>query len=180
MALLLRISQRIDALNRIVGRAASWLILIAVLVSAGNAVSRKALNLSSNAMLEVQWYLFSAVFLLCAGYTLLNKEHVRVDLVLSRFGRRGHLIVEIFGTLVFLMPLTVLIMVLSWSPFVEAWTSGEVSANAGGLIRWPVKLLIPVGFALLLLQAVSELIKDFSELRRLGHAEVESRPAGRS
>lgn len=180
MDLLLRISARIDALNRIVGRAVSWLILIAVLVSAGNAVSRKVLNLSSNAMLEVQWYLFSAVFLLCAGYTLLNKEHVRVDLLLSRFGRRGHLIVEIFGTLVFLVPLAVLIMVLSWPPFVDAWTSGEVSANAGGLIRWPVKLLIPVGFALLLLQAASELIKDFSELRGLRKSGSDSRQDARS
>lgn len=169
MTFLLRISRRIDALNRVVGRAVSWLILLAVLVSAGNAVSRKTLNLSSNAMLELQWYLFSAVFLLCAGYTLLNKEHVRVDLLLSRLGRRGHLIVEIAGTLLFLLPLTVLILVLSWQPFVDAWTSGEVSANAGGLIRWPVKLLIPVGFGLLLLQAASELIKDISELRRLGH-----------
>ncbi len=180
MALLLRISQRIDALNRFVGRAVSWLILVAVLVSAGNAVSRKALNLSSNAMLEVQWYLFSAVFLLCAGYTLLNKEHVRVDLLLSRLSRRGHLIVEIIGTLLFLVPLAVLIMVLSWAPFVDAWTSGEVSANAGGLIRWPVKLLIPVGFALLLLQAASELIKDFSELRQLGQAGSGPRPDAQS
>ncbi len=170
MALLLRISQRIDALNRIVGRAVSWLILVAVLVSAGNAVSRKTLHVSSNAMLELQWYLFAAVFLLCAGYTLLNKEHVRVDLLLSRLGRRGHLIVEIGGTLFFLLPMTILIMVLSWPPFVDAWTSGEVSANAGGLIRWPVKLLIPIGFGLLLLQAVSELIKDVTELRRLGQA----------
>lgn len=180
MALLLRISQRIDALNRFVGRAVSWLILVAVLVSAGNAVSRKVLNLSSNAMLEVQWYLFSSVFLLCAGYTLLNKEHVRVDLLLSRLSRRGHLIVEIIGTLLFLVPLAVLIMVLSWPPFVDAWTSGEVSANAGGLIRWPVKLLIPVGFALLLLQAASELIKDFSELRQLGQAGSGPRPDAQS
>lgn len=168
MDALLRICHRIDALNRVVGRAVSWLILIAVLVSAGNAVSRKALNLSSNAMLELQWYLFSAVFLLCAGYTLLSKEHVRVDLVLGRLTPRGKLRVEILGTLLFLTPMTVLIMVLSWSPLAAAWTSGEISPNAGGLIRWPVKLLIPLGFALLLLQAFSELIKDWAALRRLG------------
>ena len=172
MASLLRLSALIDALNRAIGRAAGWLVLAAVLVSAGNAVSRKALSLSSNAMLEIQWYLFSGVFLLCAGYTLLNKEHVRVDLLYSKLGRRKQLLVEIFGTLVFLLPMVTLILILSWPPFVHAWESGEMSSNAGGLIRWPVKLLIPVGFLLLLLQALSELIKDFAELRglRSGHA----------
>lgn len=164
MASLLRLSALIDALNRAVGRATGWLVLVAVLISAGNAVSRKTLNLSSNAMLEIQWYLFAAVFLLCAGYTLLNKEHVRVDLVYARLTRRNQLLVEIFGTLAFLLPMVLLILVLSWPPFVEAWESGEMSSNAGGLIRWPVKLLIPIGFLLLLLQALSELIKDVAEL----------------
>lgn len=167
MASLLRLSALIDATNRVVGRAAGWLVLAAVLVSAGNAVSRKALSLSSNAMLEIQWYLFAAVFLLCAGYTLLNKEHVRVDLIYSRLSRPHQLLVEIFGTVAFLLPMVTLILVLSWPPFVEAWTSGEMSSNAGGLIRWPVKLLIPIGFLLLLLQAVSELIKDVAEYRDL-------------
>lgn len=164
MASLLRLSALIDALNRAVGRATGWLVLVAVLISAGNAVSRKTLNLSSNAMLEIQWYLFAAVFLLCAGYTLLNKEHVRVDLVYARLSRRNQLLVEIFGTLAFLLPMVLLILVLSWPPFIEAWESGEMSSNAGGLIRWPVKLLIPIGFLLLLLQALSELIKDVAEL----------------
>lgn len=164
MASLLRLSALIDALNRAVGRATGWLVLVAVLISAGNAVSRKTLNLSSNAMLEIQWYLFAAVFLLCAGYTLLNKEHVRVDLVYARLTRRNQLLVEIFGTLAFLLPMVLLILVLSWPPFIEAWESGEMSSNAGGLIRWPVKLLIPIGFLLLLLQALSELIKDVAEL----------------
>ncbi|MGO4391830.1 TRAP transporter small permease subunit [Variovorax sp. M-6] len=164
---LLRASRLIDALNTAVGKASYWLILVAVLISSGNAVVRKAFNMSSNSLLEIQWYLFAAVFLLCAGYTLLNKEHVRVDLIHSRLSRRKQLWVEIFGTLFFLAPMTLLILVLSWAPFVDAYTSGEVSSNAGGLIRWPVKLLIPVGFALLLLQGVSEVIKDVAELRGL-------------
>ena len=172
MNLLLRVAHLIDMLNRRVGRATYWLILVAVLISSGNAVARKTLNLSSNAMLEIQWYLFAAVFLLCAGYTLLSKEHVRVDLIFSHLSRRKQLLVEIFGTLLFLAPMTALILVLSWSPFVDAWTSGEVSANAGGLIRWPVKLLIPVGFALLLLQGLSELIKDVAAFRLLGRGEA--------
>lgn len=162
---LLRASRLIDALNTAVGKASYWLILVAVLISSGNAVVRKAFNMSSNSLLEIQWYLFAAVFLLCAGYTLLNKEHVRVDLIHSRLSRRKQLWVEIFGTLFFLAPMTLLILVLSWAPFVDAFTSGEVSSNAGGLIRWPVKLLIPVGFGLLLLQGASELIKDVAELR---------------
>ncbi len=163
---LLRASRLIDALNTAVGKASYWLILIAVLVSSGNAVVRKAFNMSSNSLLEIQWYLFAAVFLLCAGYTLLNKEHVRVDLIHSRLSRRQQLWVEIFGTLFFLAPVTLLILVLSWAPFVDAYTSGEVSSNAGGLIRWPVKLLIPVGFGLLLLQGASELIKDVARAAR--------------
>lgn len=164
---LLRASRLIDALNTAVGKASYWLILVAVLISSGNAVVRKAFNMSSNSLLEIQWYLFAAVFLLCAGYTLLNKEHVRVDLIHSRLTRRKQLWVEIFGTLFFLAPMTLLILVLSWAPFVDAYTSGEVSSNAGGLIRWPVKLLIPVGFGLLLLQGASEVIKDVAELRGL-------------
>ena len=172
MEFLLRASRMIDALNGVVGRATYWLLLAAVVISSGNAVIRKAFSMSSNAMLEIQWYLFAAVFLLCAGYTLLKREHVRVDLIHSRLSRRNQLRVEIFGTLFFLAPVTGLILVLSWAPFMDAFTSGEVSANAGGLIRWPVKLLIPVGFALLLLQGVSEVIKDAAELRAL------KRPSG--
>jgi TRAP-type mannitol/chloroaromatic compound transport system permease small subunit len=167
MSFLLQMSRAIDAINRIVGRASYWLVLVAVLISSFNAISRKTLDLSSNAMLEIQWYLFAAVFLLCAGYTLLNNEHVRVDVIFGRLSRRKQLIVEIFGILVFLGPMTLLILVLSWAPFMDALTSGEVSSNAGGLIRWPVKLLIPVGFGLLLLQGASELIKNIDELRRL-------------
>ena len=172
MERLLRAARAIDAINRVVGRTAGWLILIAVLVSAGNAVVRKTLNMSSNAMLEIQWYLFAGAFLLCAGYTLFNKAHVRVDVFVARLSRRKQLWIEIFGTLFFLVPVTALILVLSWQPFVDAWTSGEISPNAGGLVRWPVKLLIPIGFALLLLQGVSEIIKDVAELRGLGNSKV--------
>lgn len=181
MKLLLSLSRAIDATNRAVGRAAYWLVLIAVLISTFNAISRKTLSISSNAMLEIQWYLFSAVFLLCAGYTLLSNEHVRVDVVFGRLSRRKQVAVEIFGLLFFLAPMTVLILVLSWGPLVGAYASGEVSSNAGGLIRWPVKLLIPLGFGLLLLQGVSQLIKnihEYLELRRDDKLQQSSGNAG--
>ena len=182
MTLLLRLSRAIDALNRAVGRATYWLVLVAVLISSFNAIVRKTFSMSSNAMLEIQWYLFSAIFLLCAGYTLLTNEHVRVDVLFGRLSRRKQLAVEIFGLLVFLGPMTLLILILSWEPFMDAFVSGEMSSNAGGLIRWPVKLLIPVGFALLLLQGLSELIKNIDEYRRLadpaGDAELVSPIAG--
>jgi TRAP-type mannitol/chloroaromatic compound transport system permease small subunit len=171
LKILLRISSTIDGLNARVGSLVQWLILVAVLVSAGNAVSRKALNLSSNGMLEIQWYLFSAVFLLCAGNTLRNNGHVRVDLVYAHLSRRIQLLIEVFGAVFFLAPLVTLMLWLSWTPFVQAWTSGEVSANAGGLIRWPVKLLIPIGFSLLLLQGFSQFIKSIDGLQRLRRGE---------
>lgn len=167
---LLKLASGIDALNRLAGQAARWLVLVAVLISAFNAISRKAFSISSNGLLEIQWYLFAAVFLLCAGYTLLGNEHVRVDVLLSRLSRRKQLFVEIFGLVFFLMPMAVLVLALSWAPFMDAYASGEMSSNAGGLVRWPVKLLIPVGFMLLLLQALSQLIKTVDELRRLPEA----------
>lgn len=171
---LLKLASGIDALNRLVGQAARWLILVAVLISAFNAMSRKAFSISSNGMLEIQWYLFAAVFLLCAGYTLLNNEHVRVDVLLSRLSRRKQLMVELFGLVFFLMPVTLLVLALSWAPFMDAYTSGEISSNAGGLVRWPVKLLIPVGFMLLLLQGLSQVIKTIDELRRLPRAPAQA------
>lgn len=155
----LRISAAIDATNRKVGAGVSWLILAMTLVSAANAVSRKAFNASSNAFLEIQWYLFAAVFLLAAGYTLLNNEHVRVDIVNTRFAVRTRLWIELFGTLFFLAPLTLLVLWYGWPYFVESFTSREISLQAGGLILWPVKLLIPAGFLLLLLQGASQVIK---------------------
>lgn len=165
MKVFLALARLIDALNERVGRAIGWLVLAAVLVSAGNATVRYSLNLSSNAWLEIQWYLFSAVFLLGAGYTLKKNEHVRIDVVAGRLSRRGQAWIDIIGGLLFLMPMAVIIMVLSWPMFTQSYIGHEISGDAGGLLRWPVKLLIPVGFALLVLQGVSEIIKRAAFLR---------------
>jgi TRAP-type mannitol/chloroaromatic compound transport system permease small subunit len=167
MKFLLALSRGLDALNERVGRVVLWLVLIMALVSAANAVSRYAFNLSSNAWLELQWYLFSAVFLLCAGYTLLHNEHIRIDVVSSRLPRRTQIWIDIFGTVFFLLPMSTFILWLSWPVFVNAWVSSEISSNAGGLIRWPARLLVPAGFLLLTLQGVSELIKRVAFLRGL-------------
>jgi len=167
MNLLIGLSRVIDGVTERVGRAARWLILLTALISAGNAVARYAFNLSSNAWLEVQWYLFAAVFLLCAGYALKHNQHVRIDIVSSRFSRRTQAWIEIFGTALFLLPTAALILALSWPVFVDSWHSGEVSSNANGLILWPARLLVPAGFGLLVLQGVSELIKRIGFLRGL-------------
>jgi TRAP-type mannitol/chloroaromatic compound transport system permease small subunit len=164
MNMLLAFSRGVDALNERIGRAVYWLVLIMVLVSAANATSRYALARASNAWLELQWYLFGAVFLLCAGYTLLHNEHIRIDVIAGRLSRRTQVWIDIVGTLFFLMPLAITVVVLSWQPFLNAWYSNEVSASAGGLIRWPVRVLVPVGFFLLALQGVSELIKRIAFL----------------
>jgi TRAP-type mannitol/chloroaromatic compound transport system permease small subunit len=161
---LLRLARLIDALNTAVGRTAMWLILAATLISAGNALTRYSLDLSSNAWLELQWYLFAAVFLLCAPYTLLKNEMVRIDVVAGRLSRRTQVWVDVAGTLFFLLPMALLLMTLSWPGFVQSFLREEVSANAGGLVVWPARLLIPVGFALLALQGVSELIKKLAFL----------------
>ena len=162
---LLALSRLIDALNERVGRAIGWLVLAAVLVSAGNAVMRYSFSLSSNAWLEIQWYLFSAIFLLGAGYTLKRNEHVRIDVIAGRFSKRGQARIDILGGLLFLMPMAVIIMYLSWPMFMQSYLGHEISGDAGGLIRWPVKLLIPVGFGLLVLQGLSEIIKRIAYLR---------------
>jgi TRAP-type mannitol/chloroaromatic compound transport system permease small subunit len=159
MKALLTLSRWIDALNELVGRSTYWLILVAVLVSAGNALMRKIFDMSSNAFLELQWYLFSAVFLFCAGYTLLRNEHVRIDVIAGRLSRRTQAWIDVFGTLFFLMPMAGLFIYLSWPAFVRTWVENEVSPSAGGLYIWPARLLVPVGFVLLALQGVSELIK---------------------
>ncbi|MGQ9369951.1 TRAP transporter small permease subunit [Azospirillum sp. A39] len=164
MNVLLTVSRLIDALNTRVGQLAYWLILVAVIVSAGNASIRYLFDTSSNAWLELQWYLFSAVFLLCAGYTFLRNEHIRIDIILGRFSRRTQAWVDVFGTIFFFFPMVILILALSWPMFTYSFNIGEMSSNAGGLIRWPVKLLLPVGFLLLLLQGVSELIKRIAFL----------------
>jgi TRAP-type mannitol/chloroaromatic compound transport system permease small subunit len=161
---LLAFSSLVDALNERVGKAVYWLILVMVLVSSGNATVRYLFSTSSNAWLEVQWYLFSAVFLLCAGYTLQRNEHIRIDVVAGRFSRRTQLWIDVFGTVFFLLPMAVLIMKLSWPMFLDSLVRHEMSSDAGGLVRWPARLLIPVGFALLILQGTSELIKKVAIL----------------
>lgn len=167
----LRLSALIDALNRRVGRYASWLILIMVLISALNALTRKLLNLSSNAFLEIQWYLFAAVFLLAAGYTLLNNEHVRVDVVSAHLRTRARIWIDLLGTVAFLLPFTLIVLRYGWPYFVDSFKSSEVSLNSGGLIVWPAKMLIPIGFLLLFLQGVSQTIKLIGALR--GHVAPE-------
>ena len=167
MHTLLRISRAIDALNGRIGQALIWLVLVMALVSAGNAAFRYLFNLSSNAWLELQWYLFAAVFLLCAGYTLLHNDHIRIDVVSSRLTRRTQAWIDVFGTIFFLLPVALYIMCLAWPIFVNAWVGGEMSSNAGGLIRWPARLIVPVGFFLLSLQGVSELIKRIAFLKGL-------------
>jgi len=162
--ILLTLSRLIDALNEGVGRLTYWLVLVAVLVSAGNAIIRYTFNMSSNAWLEIQWYLFSAVFLFCAGYTLLHNQHIRIDVVTGRLSPRAHAWIDILGTLLFLMPMALTVLWLSWPVFVDAYQRNEVSTNAGGLIIWPARLLVPIGFLLLVLQGISELIKRIAFL----------------
>ena len=165
MKSLLSIARWIDVVNVKVGRGISWAILLVVLVSTGNALARKFLHSGSNAWLELQWYLFGALFLLASGYTLLKNGHVRVDVLSSKLTPRKRIAVEIFGTLFFLMPAAVLIMVLAWPMAWESWATQEMSPNSGGLIRWPAKLLVPVGFTLLIAAGISHLIKCIGFLR---------------
>jgi TRAP-type mannitol/chloroaromatic compound transport system permease small subunit len=165
MRFLLSVARAIDAANRCVGRTVSWLVIFAVLVSAGNAVSRYALNTSSNAWLEIQWYLFSAVFLLCAGYTLLKNAHVRIDVLSGRLTPRARAWIDIGGGVFFLLPMAIIVLYLSWPMFVQSYVTHEMSSDAGGLVRWYVKALIPAGFALLVLQGCSEVIKRIAFLR---------------
>ena len=164
---LLKLSRRIDALTEGIGKAARWLVLVVVLISAGNAAMRYTINYSSNALLEIQWYLFGMIFLSCAAYTLLRNEHVRIDLISGRFSKRGQTWIDIFGILFFLMPMAVSIMALPWPIFINALQSNEMSNSAGGLIVWPARLMIPAGFFLLILQAISELIKRVGFLKGL-------------
>jgi TRAP-type mannitol/chloroaromatic compound transport system permease small subunit len=159
MHMLLKASRAIDALNERVGRWVYWLVLIMVLESAGNAIVRKLFNQSSNALLEMQWYLFSAVFLLCAGWTLLRNDHVRIDILVGRLSPRGQAWVDIFGTVFFLMPMVGIFIWLSWPWFLRTYMEHEISGSAGGLILWPARLLVPIGFTLLALQGFSELVK---------------------
>lgn len=167
MKSLLALSRAIDTLNEYLGRLVYWCILIMVLVSSGNATMRYAFNIASNAWLELQWYLFAVVFLLCSGYTLLHNEHIRIDVVSSHLSRRTQVWIDVFGFVLFLLPMSLFIMWLSWPVFMNAWRSGEISGSAGGLIRWPARMLVPLGFFLLSAQGFSELIKRIAFLQGL-------------
>lgn len=178
MSSLLRLSRLIDWINERVGRAVMWLVLVAVVISAGNALVRKLFNTSSNALLEIQWYLFAAIFMLAAGYTFLRNEHVRIDILTSRLSPRGQNVVDIVGILFFLLPMAVLILWLSWPIVMTSLASGEMSQNSGGLIRWPVKMMLPLGLGLLVLQAFSELVKRIAFLAGHGPDPLQKKSSG--
>ena len=165
MKSLLKLSALIDGINHRMGHFVKWLVLAAVVISAGNAVIRKIFGTSSNAFLEIQWYLFAAVFMLGAAYAFLENAHVRIDALSSRFSARTRNWIDIGGMLLFLIPFCWILIQLSWPLVSLAYTSGEMSQNAGGLIRWPVYLLVPVGAVLLILQSASEMIKRVAFLR---------------
>ena len=151
--------------------AADWLVLASCLISAGNAFSRYAFNISSNAWLEIQWYMFGAVVMLGTSYTLKRNEHVRVDIVYGNVSTRRQIGIDIFGSIFFLLPATIVMAYLCWPIFYNSWSQGEISANAGGLIRWPVKILLPIGFFPLSLQGISELIKRIAMIT--GHMKAD-------
>lgn len=167
MGALLKLSAGVDALNHQIGRLIRWLVLGSVLISAGNAIIRKAFNISSNGFLEIQWYLFAGVFLLGAGFAFMRNVHVRIDFISSKLSKRTNTFIDIAGIVVFLIPLCLIMVWLSWPLFSSALATGEMSQNAGGLIRWPAYLLMPLGFGLLLIQALSELVKRVAFLRGL-------------
>jgi TRAP-type mannitol/chloroaromatic compound transport system permease small subunit len=162
---LLSLSLLIDKVSTVIGKFTMWLILATTLISAGNAIVRKAFDMSSNSLLEIQWYLFAAVFMLGAGYGFLRNSHVRIDFISARLSDRTRNWIDALGIVFVLIPFCILLIALSWPFFVNAYTNGEMSQNAGGLIRWPVYLLVPVGFMLLMLQGLSELIKRVAFLR---------------
>lgn len=170
MKFLLGLSARIDTLNERLSYIADWMVLLSCIVSAANAVSRYTIDVSSNSWLEIQWYMFAAMFMLGASYTLKRNEHVRVDVIYGHLSTRAQIWVDIIGGFLFLLPATVILAWLSWPMFYQSWLHNEMSANAGGLIRWPVKIFLPLGFFLLTLQGVSEIIKRIAMLT--GHMEA--------
>ena len=167
MATLLQLSRLIDRMSELIGKSVAWLVLAAVLISALNAAVRKAFNTSSNAYLEIQWYLFAAVFLLAAGYTMLRQEHVKIDVISGRFSKRTQIWIDIIGLAFFVLPLVYTVIHLSLPLVIRSYVMNEYSSNAGGLIRWPVFALLPLGFLLLGIQAISELIKRIAFLQGL-------------
>ena len=167
MQALLVFSRSIDRLNAWIGRWVIWLILASTIISGVNAIVRKAFNYSSNAFLEVQWYLFAAAFLLAAGYTLLQREHVRVDVISSRLSKRTQIWIDLFGFFFFLTPMCLVVLWYGIPFFLQGFGSNEMSSNAGGLIRWPVYRVMPLGFGLLMLQGFSEAIKRMAFLQGL-------------
>jgi TRAP-type mannitol/chloroaromatic compound transport system permease small subunit len=167
VATLLTLSRLIDRMSELIGKSVAWLVLAAVLISALNAAVRKAFNTSSNAYLEIQWYLFAAVFLLAAGYTMLRQEHVKIDVISGRFSKRTQIWIDIIGLAFFVLPLVYTVIHLSMPLAVRSYVMNEYSSNAGGLIRWPVFALLPLGFLLLGIQAISELIKRIAFLKGL-------------
>jgi len=170
---LLSLSRAIDDLNRAFGWIADALVLLACFISAGNAVSRYLFSASSNAWLEIQWYMFSGIFLLGAAYTLKKNEHVRVDIIYSAVGPRTRLYIDIFGIVLFLMPAMLFMAYSSWFFFYDSFLYDETSQNAGGIVRWPVKILMPIGFLSVALQGISELIKRVAALQGLIDLEVD-------
>ena len=162
---LLALARVVDALNERVGRLALWLVLACVLISAANAAARYGFGVSSNAFLEIQWYLYSVVFLCAAGYTLKHNAHVRIDLVSGRLSPRARAWIDIFGGLFMLLPACALLFWYGWEAFLESWRINEMSGDAGGLPRWPIKLVVPAAFLLLILQGLSETIKRVAFLR---------------
>lgn len=183
MNALLALSRAIDAVNTRIGRLVSWLIVVAVLVSATNAIIRKVFDSSSNSWLELQWVLFAAVFLCCAPWTLIDNEHIRIDIVNSRLSRRVRNWIDLLGGIFFLLPFTVVMLITAWPFFLNSYRINEQSLNAGGLAQWPAKALVPLGFFLLLVQCFSEIIKRVAIMRGMiedphegttGHAVLEA------
>lgn len=168
MHALLAFCRGVDRITERIGRAVGWLLLAAVIISTGNAIIRKAFSMSSNAFLEAQWYLFAAVFLLGAGYVFLHDQHVRIDVIAGRLSRRAQVVIDVVGIALFLLPLCVFVAWTALPSVATAYTSGEMSANPGGLIRWPLYVLVPIGFALLALQSLSELFKRVAFLAGAG------------
>lgn len=165
MERLLLVGRVVDRINAAVAVVAEYLVLLAVLISAGNAVVRYLFSWSSNALLEIQWQMFAGMVLLGAAYTLRMNGHVRVDLLYGNVSHRSRLLIDIFGLLFFFTPAILFMLYLAWPFFLQSWNQGEMSMNAGGLILWPVKSLLPLGFTLLLLQGLSELVKRFAALQ---------------